>query len=379
MGRLGDRFGHKRLFVTGLGIYTGGLALSAASPGIEALIFFRGIQGVGAAMTTALSVALVTSAFPREERGKAIGTLQSAAGIGLMAGPAMGGLILDAMGWRAIFLLRVPLGLAAALFAMAYMKGGAEQRTGARFDASGAVALIVGLSSFAVAVTQGPSLGWGSPQVVSLAVTSALALMTFFVIERRVPYPVMDFGLFKSRPFAVANVLALLYAALSMAGPFLMPFYLMGALALSASAAGLILLTNPLILMLASPLTGRLSDRYGPRWITVVGLTMYAVSLFLLSTLHTASAPLLVAAFLGMAGLGGALFSTPNTSAIMGAAPSDRIGSVSALIPTVRNIGLIVRQMQTVYAFLECSWSSPGSSECLTMCRITAFILSLTC
>jgi EmrB/QacA subfamily drug resistance transporter len=342
MGRLSDLLGRKRLFIVGLGIYSVGLLLAASAPGVVPLILFRAFQGVGAAMTTAISVALVTVAFPSGERGKALGVLQSAAGVGLMVGPAMGGVILDVLDWRALFYLRAPLGFASILIAAIYLPRDGEGAPGRRFDAAGAAALIVGLSAFAIAVNQGPARGWGSLETIALAMVSFAALSLFVFIERRVAHAVIDFALFRVRAFAVANGLMFLYSTMTMAAPFLMPFYLMGGRDLSATAAGLLLLTNPAILMFASPWTGRLSDRVGPGIITGVGLAIYTTAMFLFSTLATDSPLVMIVAFLALSGVGGALFSSPNQSSIMNAAPNDRVGGVSALIPTLRNMGLII-------------------------------------
>lgn len=340
MGRLGDTFGKKKIYAIGLLIYAFGLLAGAVSPGVAALIGARAIQGVGSSMTAALSVALVVMAFPPSERGKAIGTLAAVAGVGLMTGPALGGLILDALGWRAIFYLRVPLAVLGFFLALTYLSNdtGSGHR-GRRLDLGGAIASIVATSALVIGVNQGPERGWGSPEIVGLLGASAVALSVFLLVESRVAMPMVDLKLFRNRTFAVGSALLFLFAGGSVGVHFLMPFYLVGGVGLSASKAGLVLLTTPAIMTFLSPLIGRLADRIGHRVLTSVGLAVNASGLFLLSMLTIDAAIITVVVFLAIAGVGISLFSIPNQYSMLSTASDERMGAVSALIPTLRSVG----------------------------------------
>jgi EmrB/QacA subfamily drug resistance transporter len=342
MGRLGDIFGKKRIYATGLAVYAVALLAGAASPGIAALIGARAIQGVGSSMTAALSVALVVAAFPPSERGKAIGTLAAVAGVGLMTGPALGGLILDALGWRAIFYLRAPLAVLGFFLALTFLSSetGTGDR-GRRLDLGGALSSIVATSALVIGVNQGPERGWGSPEIVGLLGASAVALSVFLLVESRVATPMVDLKLFRNRTFAVGSALLFLFAGGSVGVHFLMPFYLVGGVGLSASKAGLVLLTTPAIMTFLSPLSGRLADRIGHQVLTSVGLTVNASGLLLLSTL-TVDVPIsTVVAFLAVTAIGGSLFNIPNQHSLLSSASEERIGTVSALIPTLRSGGAV--------------------------------------
>lgn len=342
MGRLGDTFGKKKIYAIGLLIYAFGLLAGAVSPGVAALIGARAIQGVGSSMTAALSVALVVMAFPPSERGKAIGTLAAVAGVGLMTGPALGGLILDALGWRAIFYLRVPLAVLGFFLALTYLSNdtGSGDR-GRRLDLGGAIASIVATSALVIGVNQGPERGWGSPEIVGLLGASAVALSVFLLVESRVAMPMVDLKLFRNRTFAVGSALLFLFAGGSVGVHFLMPFYLVGGVGLSASKAGLVLLTTPAIMTFLSPLIGRLADRIGHRVLTSVGLAVNASGLFLLSMLTIDAAIITVVVFLAIAGVGISLFSIPNQYSMLSTASDERMGAVSALIPTLRSVGAV--------------------------------------
>ena len=339
IGRAADIIGRKKVFVTGLLVFTLGLVLCPLSQGILQLIGFRVVQALGAAMTVALGNAILAASFSQEERGRALGLLEAVVGIGLMSGPAVGGILLDTLGWQAIFYLRIPLGIGACIMALLVLREQPRDGPRDRMDLMGSTTLFLGLSSLILAVNQGQGQGWTSPMVIALGIVAVLSLGLFFSIELRAAQPVIDLSLFRVRRFAVTNALLLTSSLAAIAVPFVLPFYLIEALGLSASRSGLVIMTVPLMLFLLSPVSGALSDRFGPRLLITAGLATQSLGYFLLSARGADSAVLSVWPLLILVGLGGGLFSTPNVSALMSAAPRERMGSVSALMPTVRNIG----------------------------------------
>lgn len=340
MGSAGDRFGQRNVFCLGILLYSIGLVAAAIAPNITILIMMRAIQGAGAAMASALAVGLVTNAFPSSQRGRALGMLASTAGVGLMAGPALGGLLLETLGWRSIFYIRAPVGFAGLAIALVYLAKPASKGLG-RTDVLGTVLLFVGIAALTLGVNRGSGDGWTSTWVLILIISSANVLIAFGIHAARTTSPVVDLRLFRDMRLSVAACLMLMAGTCYMSINFILPFYLLLAKQMNPASAGLVLLISPALYIVLPPFTGRLADRVGPRWPTTSGLALQSISLFLFSGLTESSSLVMVGVILGISGIGNTLFQTPNQTAIMGAAPEGRVGTVSALIPMIRYVGLV--------------------------------------
>lgn len=364
-GRFGDLFGVRRVFAGGMLVYTLGMLLAGLAPGIYPLILARMIQSSGAAMSNALASAIVTSAFPREERGKALGILMSTAGVGMMLGPSLGGLLLGTLGWRWIFFIRVPLALAAFGLAVLLLEKdhARENKSQGRFDVRASITLFFAASTFAIGVNRGSSEGFESLGFLVFFGASVLLIATFIFMTLRSPSPVIDLRLFSRRAFAVGSGLMVVATSAVVTLSFLMPFYLIIGKSMSTASAGLVLLSGPLMTIIMSPIAGKLSDSFGPRILTPLGMGTLAVSFFALSTLSPDAAILQILMLLALASVGTSLFNSPNQSAIMGAAPPGRIGTVSGLIPTLRNVGLISGIATAEALFVANSGWSGGSID----------------
>jgi EmrB/QacA subfamily drug resistance transporter len=364
-GRFGDLFGIRRVFVGGMLVYAIGMLLAGLAPGIWLLIVARMVQSAGAAMSNALSTAIVTTAFPRAERGKALGILMSAAGVGMMIGPSLGGLMLGTLGWRWIFLIRVPLALGAFALAVLLLEKdhARENKPEGRFDIPGSITLFFAACAFAIGVNRGSSQGFGSLPFLAFFGTSVLLISTFIIMTLRSSSPVIDLRLFKRRAFAIGSGLMVASTMTVVSLSFLMPFYLIIGKSLSPASAGLVLLAGPTMMITMSPITGRLSDRFGPRVLTPLGLVIIGATFYGLSTLNADAPIFMIAALLATSSLGSSLFNPANQSAIMGAAPPGRMGTVSGLIPTLRNIGLITGIATAEAIFVSISGWSGGSVE----------------
>ncbi len=377
MGRLGDQLGNKTVFASGALIYTVSLASAAAAPGILALIALRALQGVGAAMMVSLSLGLVSNAFPASERGKALGLMASVAGFGLMAGPALGGLLLETLGWRSIFWVRAPLALAGFVLAVGFLhnvRATADRRT----DFIGTALLFAALVLMALGLNRGSASGWTSPLVVLLLPLSATAMTAFALRSLRTASPVVDLRMFRNPALSFSSGLMLTTGVSMMAVTFLMPFYLLVARGLPPVTAGLIMLAHPIIFIFLPPFTGRLSDRIGPKFPTTIGLGLTAATLFLFAGLDPRTPIPVIAAMLAVGGVGGSFFQSPNQSVIMSAAPRDRVGTVSALIPTFRYIGLIIGVAASEALFTS-GLGAPGldgaSAETVVSAARTGFLV----
>jgi EmrB/QacA subfamily drug resistance transporter len=338
-GRLADIYGSRRLFLAGLLIFTLGSALCALSPTIGVLIAARVVQALGGALVQALGAGLVTAAFPARERGRAIGLVLMAASLGSITGPGIGGLLLTAFGWEALFAVNVPVGIAGfALARQALPADGAAKQV--RFDVVGLLLLIPALVMLTLALTRAPYEGLG-PAVLLLSFGGAGLAGLFLAWERRHAAPLLDLSLFRSRMF---NRMLLLMTI----GPlnygwllFLLPFAFRSLLGLDTIHVGLLILCMPLGYGLTAPLAGLLSDRVSPRLLMVAGLLLAAAGVLLqLEALLAQRAPLEVAWRMVLTGIGQGFYQTPNQNLLLGSVPRDRLGVVGGLLGTVRQLAL---------------------------------------
>lgn len=340
MGRLGDTWGLRRLYVWGLLAFGAGSLACAFAGSLQALVAARVFQAVGASMLFAAGPALVARTFPPNRRGWALGYISLAVSAGLTVGPALGGLLIGTFGWPSIFLINVPLTVVVAAIAWRLLPD--ECPRGERFDLPGAVLaggalllLLLGLS----AVEQSGLFAAD----VWIAVVASIALGAAFIWwERRAPTPMVDLRLFASHEFS-AGIGAATLAYLSLfAVTFTMPFYLVRILGLDPRSAGLVLTVTPLAMAVFAPFAGRTSDRIGSRSLATGGLSVLAVGLLVLSFLPTSVHIGLVVAGLLVVGSGMALFQSPNTSAVLRATPRARAGVGSAFVAEARNVGMAV-------------------------------------
>jgi EmrB/QacA subfamily drug resistance transporter len=338
IGRLSDLIGRRRIWASGLAVFTLGSALCGAAPSLALLIACRALQGVGGAMIMAISPAMLIAAFPASERGRAIGLNAVFVALGVSAGPTLGGLITEHLSWRWIFYVNLPVG-AGGLIATMRVLPKSNARPGGRFDPAGAALLGVGLAGLTGALSIGGERGLSSRLVLAAFAAAALAFTAFAVVERRTAHPLFDFSLFKNRVFASATAsLVLSFVAMFMVA-FMMPFYLEELRGFPPARSGAFLTPLPLTLAVVAPLAGTLADRVGTRGLAFAGLAACSLSLFLIGTLDARSSGAGIVGRMALAGLGQGLFQTPNNSALMGAAPRAQQGLASGLLATGRVVG----------------------------------------
>ena len=338
-GRLADQHGRVRYYLLGIAIFTVASLLCALSMNGSWLIGSRIVQGAGAALMGATSAAIVTAVFPPSERGRALGINVMAVYIGLTVGPPLGGFIADAVGWRWIFLVNIPIGIVVLLWGW-FMLPRSEKVPGPRLDVLGSVLLGAFLVALLVPLTFSVEWGWASALTLGLLLLSAACLVGFVVVERRVDSPILNLDLvLKNRLFAAANTAALLnYMALYGIG-LLTAIYLELVESQSAALTGWLLLSMPLLMAALSPLSGRLSDRIGSRVLATGGMVAIATGMVLLAFASEAAPLWYFAACLAIVGLGMAAFSAPNTSSIMGSVRRDQLSQASAFLGTMRTAG----------------------------------------
>ena len=346
MGRLADIVGPKRVYILGSLVFVLGAGLAGSSSTLIMLILSRILQGVGAAMTQGTGMAIIISAFPPGERGKAIGLIMTVVGAGFVAGPAIGGLLVDAFDWPFVFFINVPLGLVGVTVAIVVLEKISSAREArdqqSKFDWLGAVLSTGALVALLMAMTNGHRTGWASPPILVAAVTFAALLSAFIWWELRIANPMLDLRLFARRTFSLGILAAFLTFLGSSAVLFLIPFYVQGVLGFSPKIAGLITIPGALCMAVMGPLSGALSDRYGWRWFTVGGLAGSVTGLILLSRLTETSSLALVIPALVLINSGMGLFYSPNSSSVLSSVDPEKYGIVSSFLNLIRNGANIV-------------------------------------
>ncbi len=352
VGRLGDIYGKRPIYLAGFVVFTIGSVLCAFAPTIGVLIAFRVLQAIGAAMVQALGTAILTEAFPPYERGRALGIGGALVSIGIVTGPTLGGLLIDALSWHWIFLVNLPVGVVGTLIALRNIPA-TQPRGGERFDYVGAVTLFVALSSLLLGLTLGQEWGFDQLWIQAMLVASVVVFVLFLWIEWNVRWPMIELRLFRNLQFSTNLGTGFLSFFSLGSMTILLPFFLQGVLDYDVRTVGLLLAVNPVALGLTAPLSGALSDRFGTRPISVIGLVLMVVGFVSASTMTEDTTTLGYIARLLPIGLGSGIFNSPNNSAIMGAVPRERLGIASGLLSLTRTMG------QTIgIAILGTFWAS---------------------
>ncbi len=341
-GRLADMFGRKEIYIAGLLIFGAGAALAGSAPSLWLLVVFRISSAIGAAMIMANGMAIFNSVFPASERGKAIGAHMSFVGSGMIFGPAFGGMLVEALGWRSIFFLSLPLVLGATVAAIVILDSRQlsqdrdEARSGA-FDWLGAALSAGALLIFLVAMTNAHRVGWGSPVILVALVAAATLLGLFLWREAVYSFPMLDLGLFRRRTFSFGVMASFTAFVGSAAVSFLMPFYLQNVLGYSPARTGLVLMSAAIFMLTVAPISGRLSDRVGWKPFNIGGALLSAAGLFLVSRVTEDSGLGLIIPGLILHGAGMGMFHATNHSSILGAVPVSKYGIASAFVNLMRN------------------------------------------
>jgi EmrB/QacA subfamily drug resistance transporter len=335
---LGDRFGRRRLFLTGLTIFTGASAAAALAPGIDSLIAARAVQGVGAAIMMPLTLTLLTAAVPTARRGMAYGIWGAVNGLAVASGPLIGGSLTEHISWQWIFWLNVPLGV--VLLPLARLRLAESHGTGARLDIPGTLLASGGLFGIVYGLVRGPSDGW-TDSVVLLALFAGAALLTAFVLySTRAKNPMLPMRLFRSRAFSGINAASLLMFLGMFGSIFLLSQYMQGVLGYSPTEAGLRMLPWTGMPMLVAPIAGILSDRIGGRPVVATGLFFQAAGLAYMASVVTVDASY-AAQLPGLilSGIGMALFFAPASNLVMSSVRSEEQGIASGANNALREVG----------------------------------------
>ncbi len=338
IGRLADMVGKKKLYISGFMIFMIGSFLCGISARVEYLILFRVVQAIGGAFLMALGPALLAASFPPEQRGQALGFNGLAVSMGIILGPTLGGVILSHWGWHWIFFVNIPMGIIAVVIAYQSLPMD-NTRHGETFDFIGAILLFLSLISLLFGLTFSQNFGFLSFQTSGLLVLFAVLLILFIKFENKVKQPVIDLSLFRNGLFRVNLITGFLTFIASSGTIFLIPFYLQNVLGYDPEYAGILMAIFPITLGISGPLAGWLSDKYGFRLLTVLGLSILSFGYMNLSRFSTQTTWLEFVILYLPIGIGMGLFQSPNNSAILSNAASNRLGVVSGLLAITRTLG----------------------------------------
>ncbi|HOG20600.1 MAG TPA: MFS transporter [Salinivirgaceae bacterium] len=334
-GRLADIYGRKKNYIIGISIFTLSSLLCAVAHSETSIIIYRVIQGIGSAFIFSTGTAILVSVYPPNERGRVLGINAAAVYIGLSVGPFLGGILTQAFGWRAVFWVNVPVGILLVLLSAILLKGEWAEAKGEKFDLVGSIILIASLTALILGMGNLPHTNG-----VIMVIAGILGVILFVMQQLRVKYPLIKISLFtKNRVFAFSNLAAFINYSATFAITFLLSLYLQYVKGFDAHYAGTILVAQPIVMALFSPIAGKLSDKTEPRFVASVGMALVAIGLFLLIFVNTETTTLTLVLYLMLLGLGFALFSSPNTNAVMTSVDRKTYGIASSILGTMRLTG----------------------------------------
>jgi len=338
-GRLGDLLGRRRMFVWGVGIFTLASLACALAPSIGSLVAARVAQGVGAAMLTPSTLSLIKATFPKEKLGLAFGVEGVTAGVATALGPTLGGALTTSFSWHWIFLMNVPLGVLAIAAALLAIPESGDEGASRRIDVPGALLSGAGIFFLVFALIEGEKLGWGSAAILGSFAASAVLILAFVLVERRVREPLVDLALFDDRLFAAGNALRGLVLFVLLGTVFVLPLYWQTQLGYSALQSALVLLPLSVASFLLSPVAGSLADRVNVRWLVGFGFALTAASAFWLLRFSAESGWTFFVAPLALFGAGLAFLFAPTITATLRNVPEEKGGVASGIATASGEIG----------------------------------------
>ncbi len=342
MGKLGDLFGRKRMFMIGLGVFTLSSLGCSLSPNFAVLVTARAIQAFGGACMMPATLSILNVEFDKSQRGLALGVWGAVAGAANALGPIIGGSLVDAFDWRYIFVINIPIGVFAFIAAMMVVRETRDEKIARHIDIPGVVLISATLFCLTFALIEGQSYGWTSGIILGLFAGAAVGLAAFIFVELKIALPLAQLRLFKNRTYAAGNFIGTVINFGLIGVIFLIVLYLQVVLGLKALQAGLWMLPLPIMIMFVAPFAGRLTDKIGGRWILLAGTVISALGIYLMSGLSNITVWTDLLLPMAVCGVGLGLVMAPVTTVVMASTPVEQSGMGAGILSTTRQIGTVM-------------------------------------
>jgi len=339
-GRLGDMLGKTKVFKFGIALFTMGSLFCGITSSLTVLVLARVVQAIGAAATMANSQGIITGVFPSKERGRALGITGTFVALGAMAGPALGGFIVDATSWEYIFLINIPIGIITLFYGIKILPK-ANKTEKFKLDVYGAVLFAFTIIPLFVALGKGQEIGFTHPIILTGFLLSIVSFITFIFVEKKRKNPLLELKIFENKLFSLSIFCGFISFVAMFCSVIIQPFYLQDVLKYSPSFTGLILMVSPLVLSVVAPISGHMSDKIGSEILTFIGLLVTGLGLLLMSTLNEQRSLMSMVFYIVVMTIGNGLFQSPNNSLIMSTVPKDKLGIAGSINGLVRNLGMV--------------------------------------
>lgn len=340
-GRLADMKGKKTIFKYGFAIFALASLLCGSSNHFIFLVFSRAIQATGAAMMMASCFGIITMAFPETEKGRAIGFIGTVAGLGAVAGPPLGGLLAGLFGWKAIFLVNVPLGIFGFFAGAKIIPDDKNNKVNEPLDIKGATTFAIASFLLVWLLLSGEKTGWINPANLGSLAVITISLIMLYKTEKKIEYPLIDLSLFNNTLFTINIICAFISNMVTVSAEIIHPFYLQDILLLASGRAGVFMLALPILSAVVAPISGYLSDKLGSKIPALFGMIFMAAGIFLMAFLTDQSDTYYVLLGIGVLGIGNGLFQSPNNAFIMSLVPSHKLGIAGGINSLVRYQGMV--------------------------------------
>ena len=349
-GKLGDIFPKNKLYTTGYILFAIGALASMIAPTFSILITFRCIEALGASVMLSNAQAIIASIFKRERRGKALGLNGCIIAIGGMSGPALGGILIHYLNWHWVFFPCIPIAVIGAMYSWRLLPKYVKKKT-FKFDYKGFLYFTLCLFALLLAISQGHKWGWTSINIIALGIITLVFGGLFYFRDMKINYPLINFSMFKIKTFTYGNLAVMMSYMAMYTNSILLPFYLQDLLALDALIAGCLILPYSVTLSVIAPISGRLSGKYGSRYLTIAGPIVYIIALLIFSTFDKSTQFCQIILASGIMGIGNGLFQSPSNNAIMTSVKKEELGIASGILALSRNMGNILGVAVTITLF----------------------------
>ncbi|HIT93141.1 MAG TPA: MFS transporter [Candidatus Stercorousia faecigallinarum] len=351
-GKLGDIFPKNKLYSVGFSLFALGAFLNTTADSFGLLIAYRCLEALGASIMLSNAQAIIATIFKKERRGKALGLNGCIVAIGGMSGPALGGILINSFGWHSVFLPCIPVALAGAYYAYKMLPHSIKtERKNFKFDYKGFFYFTISLFALLLAISEGHSWGWNSLKIISLGVITLIFGVLFYIRDHHINYPLINFSMFKIKPFTFGNLAVMTSYMAMYTNSILLPFFLQEILKYNALKTGLLILPYSVTLSVMAPIAGRLSGKYGSRYLTIAGPIVYCIALLMFTLYDKNAAMWQIVLASGIMGIGNGLFQSPSNNAIMTCVKTEELGLASGILALSRNMGNILGVAVTITLF----------------------------